>query len=270
MLIDSHCHLETFVKRGEIKEVLNEASMAGVNRMISVGTSSEDWNLYRELAITYPNKVYYSVGLHPCHVDENWEREVELLEQRLSVGDSAAPIALGEIGLDYFHLPKKDDARRAELMEMQQRAFEAQLELAKRCKLPVIIHSRTAFDECVKTIDKAGAIWDKIVFHCFSEGRSQIDRINLRGGRGSFTGIITYKNASVAQVKEAMVEQGVERLMIETDCPYLTPEPHRGKENRPALLRHTFQAAASILQVPVIELEEQITANTFKFFGIEE
>ena len=270
MLIDSHCHLETFAKRGELEDVLNEASLAGVNRMITVGTSSEDWDLYRGLSLKYPNKVYYSIGLHPCHVDESWEQEIELLRRKLEAGDSAAPIALGEIGLDYFHLPKKDEERRAALIEMQQQAFEAQLELAKRCRLPIIIHSRSAFDECVKTIDKVGANWDKIVFHCFSEGRGEIDRINLRGGRGSFTGIVSYRNASISSVKEALVEQGIERLMIETDCPYLTPEPLRGKENRPAYLRHTFQSVASILQVPVIELEEQITANTFEFFGIEE
>jgi len=270
MLIDSHCHLESFIKRGELESILNEASLAGVNRMITVGTSSEDWDLYHQLAQKYTGMVYHSVGLHPCHVDESWEQEIEKLQRRLKVGDTAAPVALGEMGLDYFHLPKKDEERRAQLVEMQQRAFEAQLEIAKTTKLPIIIHSRDAFDECVKTIDKVGANWDRIVFHCFSEGRDEMDRINLRGGRGSFTGIITYGNSSVARVKEALFEQGLERLMIETDCPYLTPVPHRGKENHPAYLRQTFQAAASILQVPVIELEEQITRNTFQFFKIEE
>ncbi len=270
MLIDSHCHLETFVNRGELEIVLNEASLAGVNRMITVGTSSQDWDLYHKLAQNYPGKIYHTVGLHPCHVDDNWEAEIENLQNRLSRGDTAAPIALGEIGLDYFHLPKKDEAQRAHLIEIQQKAFEAQLEIAKSTKLPIIIHSRNAFSECVKTIDKVGANWDSIVFHCFSEGRDEIDRINLRGGRGSFTGIITYRNASVSNVKEAMFEQGVERLMIETDCPYLTPEPYRGKENRPAYLRQTFQAVASVLQIPVDELEEQLTRNTFEFFGIQE
>lgn len=269
MLIDSHCHLEPFVKRGDLGDILNEASLAGVNRMIAVGTSSEDWETYQKLSLEYSGKIYHSVGLHPCHVDETWESEIEKLQRRLSMGSSAAPIALGEIGLDYFHLPK-DSKRRCELMEMQQRAFEAQLEIAARTKLPIIIHSRSAFDECVKTIDVSGAPWDRIVFHCFSEGRGEIDRINLRGGRGSFTGIVTYRNATVAKVREAMIEQGIERLMLETDCPYLTPDPLRGKENRPAYLRHTFQSVASILQVPVFELEAQITRNTFEFFGIEE
>lgn len=270
MLIDSHCHLETFAKRGDLDQVLNEASLAGVTRMIAVGTSSEDWELYHQMAYRYYGRIYHSVGLHPCHVDENWESEIEKLEKRLSFGDSSAPVALGEIGLDYFHLPKNDPERKAELIELQQRAFEAQLAIAKEKDLPIIIHSRNAFDESVKTIDKTGAPWDRIVFHCFSEGRNEIDRINLRGGRGSFTGIITYQNKNVDQVKDALHEQGVERLMIETDCPYLTPVPFRGKENRPAYLKHTFQAAAAILQMPVIELEEEIAKNTLDFFRIQD
>lgn len=269
MLIDSHCHLETFVQRGDLEAILNEASLAGVNRMITVGTHAGDWDLYQKLSRLYPGKIYHSVGLHPCHVDERWQDQVEQLQQRLSLGDSTAPIAIGEMGLDYFHLPTKDEARRAELMNLQQQAFEAQLEIANASKLPIIIHSRNAFDACVRTIDKMGASWDRIVFHCFSEGRDEIDRINLRGARGSFTGIVTYENAASQRVRDALNEQGVERLMIETDCPYLTPMPYRGKENRPAYLRHTFQAAASILEVPVVELEKQLARNTVAFFGIE-
>ncbi len=269
MLIDSHCHLETFAKRGDLETVLNEASLAGVNRMITVGTHLDDWDLYHQLSRQYPGKIYHSVGLHPCHVDETWADQVEQLQERLSRGDSAAPIAIGEIGLDYFHLPKKDDARREQLMELQQQAFEAQLQIARKTHLPIIIHSRNSFDACVRTIDMLGAPWDRIVFHCFSEGRDEIDRINLRGARGSFTGIVTYDNSSVKRVREALVEQGAERLMIETDCPYLTPEPHRGSENRPALLRHTFLAAASLLEVSVDELEALIARNTLSFFGIE-
>lgn len=269
MLIDSHCHLETFAKRGDLESVLNEASLAGVNRMITVGTHSGDWALYHELSRQYPGKIYHSVGLHPCQVNERWPEEVERLQRRLMLGDSVAPVAIGEIGLDSFHLPKKDEAQRAQLVQLQQEAFEAQLEIAKASRLPIIIHSRDAFDACVRTIDKIGAPWDRIVFHCFSEGRDEIDRINLRGARGSFTGILTYENASLNRVREALIEQGAERLMVETDCPYLTPQPHRGKENRPAYVRHTFLAAASLLEMPVVELEEQVTRNTFKFFGIE-
>jgi TatD DNase family protein len=267
MLIDSHCHLDTFVKRGTLQAVLNNAVKAGVNRMITVGTSSEDWETYHSLAKLYTGQIDYTVGLHPCHVDENWEQELEKLAQLLHLGDTVRPVALGEIGLDYFHLPK-DESSRDRAVALQKQAFVAQIELARSADLPVIIHSRNAFDDCVKMIDSSRSVWDRIVFHCFSEGRDEIDRINLRGGRGSFTGIITYPNTNVRPVRDALLEQGVERLMIETDCPYLTPVPHKGEENQPAFLRYTFQAAASILEIPVIELEEQLAANTREFFNL--
>jgi TatD DNase family protein len=268
MLIDSHCHLDVFRKRGTLQAVLNNSAKVGVNRMITVGTSSEDWDVYHDMAAEYPGQIFYSVGLHPSEVGENWQDELEILTEKLHQGDSVRPIALGEIGLDYFHLPKEEEAR-ARSIELQKQAFKAQLEMARSSKLPVIIHSRSAFDDCVKMIDTSRAEWDRIVFHCFNEGRDEIDRINLRGGRGSFTGIITYANSSVTRVREALLEQGAERLMIETDCPYLTPVPHRGEENQPAFLRHTFQSVASILQIPVLELEDQITQNTLEFFQIE-
>lgn len=269
MLIDSHCHLAVFAQRGDLDEILNEASLAGVNRMITVGTSMDDWDLYHEMALKYPGKIYHTVGLHPCDVDEEWEQQIDNLSHRLSLGDSAAPVALGEIGLDYYHLPKEAD-KREEAIVRQKAAFISQLELATSSKLPVIIHSRNAFNDCVKIIDSSKALWDRIVFHCFNEGKDEIDRINLRGGRGSFTGIITYDNSSIRKIHLALIEQGVERLMIETDCPYLTPVPCRGKENRPGYLRHTFQKTASLLELPVVELEETITQNTFEFYGIEE
>jgi TatD DNase family protein len=268
MLIDSHCHLELFAKRGDLDAVLNEASVAGVNRMIAVGTDSSDWGLYRNLSSKYPGRIYHSVGLHPCHVTERWPDELAEMERILAAGDGIPPVAIGEMGLDYFHLPKKDVAERQAMMDLQQQAFEAQLELANRYKLPVIIHSRNAFDACVRTIDLIGTHWDRIVFHCFSEGRAQIDRINLRGGRGSFTGIVTYANSSSMQVREAMLEQGVERLMIETDCPYLAPQPHKGAENRPAMLRLTMAAIANMFEMQVDELEERVRCNTMDFFRL--
>jgi TatD DNase family protein len=268
MLIDSHCHLSIFARRGDLDEILNEASLAGVNRMITIGTSVDDWELYHDLAQQYPGKIYHSIGLHPCDVKEDWESQIEQLSKRLNLGgDAVYPVALGEIGLDYFHLPK-DPETRMKMIERQKQAFEAQLAIATALRLPVIVHSRNAFDDCVKMIDSNGAFWDHVVFHCFNGGKDEIDRINLRGGRGSFTGIITYDDPSIKEVRASLIEQGAERLMIETDCPYLTPIPHRGKENRPAYLRHTFQRTASLLQIPVVELEEIIARNTFKFFGI--
>jgi len=268
MLIDSHCHLDKYSKRGELDEILNEASLAGVNRMITVGTSSEDWENYRQLAKDFPGQIDYTIGLHPCHVDERWEKELEELERMLNEGGSQEPVAVGEMGLDYWHLPKDEEAREAQ-KDLQMQAFRAQLKLAKNTSLPIVIHSREAFDDCVKTLDSEQVVWDRVVFHCFSGGKDHMDRINLRGGRGSFTGIVTYDNRSADPVRESMLEQGVERLMIETDAPYLTPVPRRGEENRPAYLRYTFQRIAGVLQMPVLELEAQLEENTKNFFNLD-
>ncbi|MCG8526581.1 MAG: TatD family hydrolase [Opitutales bacterium] len=268
MLIDSHCHLGRFSERGDLDEVLNEASLAGVNRMITVGTDPDEWKLYQSLSARHEGVIDFAVGLHPSEVDSNWETKLEELRKYLELGSDHCPVAIGEMGLDYFHLPK-DEEEKQTAIELQKQAFSAQLELARECGLPIIIHCRDSFDDCVKILDTSKTVWDRVVFHCFSGGKDEIDRINLRGGRGSFTGIVTYDNSSCEPVREALIEQGVERLLIETDCPYLTPVPHKGKENRPSYLRYTFQRIAAILQIPVLELEDEIAKNTLSFFNLK-
>src|SRR5690606_20694187 len=128
----------------------------------------------------------------------------------------------------------------------------AQLTLAKQYSCPVVVHSRGAFMETVKMIDTSGVDWSRVVFHCFAEGATEMAELQSRGGRGSFTGIVTYKSA--ANVREAALAQGLSRLMIETDAPYLTPVPHRGKPNEPAYVRHTAEYCAELFGVSYEEL----------------
>jgi TatD DNase family protein len=175
------------------------------------------------------------------------------------------PEALGEIGLDRFHLPK-DTVEADRIFAWQKAAFIEQLSLAKRLGCPVVIHSRGAFEECVRMIDASGIDWRKVVFHCFTEGPVEIAELMKRGGYGSFTGVITYKNAE--NVRAAALAQGLERLMIETDAPYLTPMPHRGKPNEPAYLRHTAEFCAGVFGVSYERLAEVTTINAKRFFGL--
>lgn len=263
-LIDTHTHLESFAAAGTLDATLTRARAAGVEAMISIGTSPEDWSLYRELAQRNANCVHYSVGLHPCSVDARWAEAVSQIE---GFGGDAGPhpVALGEIGLDRFHLPK-DVAEAEKVLGWQRAAFAAQLVIAKRFNCPLVIHSRGAFRECVEMIDASGVDWTKVVFHCFSEGEVEMGELTRRGGFGSFTGILTYKNAD--SMRRAAKAQGLARLMIETDAPYLTPMPHRGKPNEPAFLRHTAEFAAEMFGVSYDELAEATTANARKFFGI--
>ena len=262
--IDSHCHLRKFKQRGELEATLKRAAEAGVTRMITVGTSLEDWVTYREMHAAKPNQIYYTVGLHPCYVDEDWESATSQIAPFFMPPNP--PVALGEIGLDYFHLPK-DPVRAGEVMLMQEEAFRQQLLLASELDIPVIIHSREAFEDSVRMIDESGVNWAHIVFHCFTYGAEEVAQINARGGSASFTGIATYKSAG--KVREAVREQGIDRFMVETDCPYLTPEPHRGDTNEPAYIPLIGQRCADALAVNVEELAAQATQNTLRFFNLD-
>ncbi|HEX2854273.1 MAG TPA: TatD family hydrolase [Opitutaceae bacterium] len=263
-LIDTHTHLETFARNSTLDAVLGRAREAGLSAMIAIGTTPDDWGLYRQIAGKHPGFVHYSVGLHPCSVDARWSEAVGEME---SFGDATGPnpVALGETGLDRFHLPK-EAAEAEKVFGWQRAAFAAQLVMAKRLNCPVVIHSRGAFRECVEMIDASGVDWAKVVFHCFTEGESEMAELTRRGGFGSFTGILTYKSAD--NLRAAAKAQGLSRLMIETDAPYLTPMPHRGKPNEPAFLRHTAEFAAELFGVGLEALATATTANARKFFGI--
>jgi len=265
-LIDTHTHLEPFMRKGELDAVLARAREAGLEAMIAVGTSPEDWSLYRDLAKKYPGFIYYSVGLHPCYVDERWSEAVAQVESFWSESSAILPVALGEVGLDRFHLPKKDTAAADRIFRWQRSAFAAQLEIFKHLRCPMIIHARDAFKECVEMIDASGVDWRRVVFHCFGEDVAQVEELKRRGAYASFTGIITYPKAE--NVRAAAKAQGLERLMVETDAPYLTPDPHRGKQNEPSFVKHTAEYAAKMFGVPFEEVARVSTANAKAFFGL--
>ena len=262
-LIDSHCHLLGFKDKGELEPVLARAVEAGVQRFITVGTSPRDWVPYREMHAAYQGQIDYTVGLHPCYVDAEWNDAASQISTFFMPPNG--PVALGEIGLDYFHLPK-DPLRAGEVMIYQEDAFRQQLMLACELDCPVIIHSRDAFEDTVRMIDESNINWSRIVFHCFTYGPTEITQINQRGGRASFTGVVTYKNAP--DIREALRTQGTECLMLETDCPYLSPEPHRGKPNEPAYLAAIAQRCAEALAITPEELAAHTTANTQAFFNL--
>lgn len=263
MLIDSHCHLDAFVKSGEVRDVIARAQLAGVGRFVCAGTDAEDWDVYQKLAEDFSGKIVYAVGLHPGNIGDDWELQLESLPQYFQ--SETRPVAVGEIGLDEHYMPK--DPSEAERIRVVQRiVFERQLELAKSLSLPVIVHAREAFDATVELIDRSGIDWQKVVFHCFAENADAVRILNARGGRASFTGTITYKNADA--VREAALAQGLERLMLETDCPYLAPCKLRGKRNEPAFMRKTAEYVAELFGVSFDEIEARSYANTCEFFGI--
>lgn len=267
-LIDTHTHLESFVRQGVLAPTLERARAVGVDAMITIGTSPDDWASYRAIAAQNRGFVYYTVGLHPCSVDGNWREAVSQLDPFWTSPESELrPVALGECGLDRFHLPKDDPAAAERIFGWQREAFSAQLELARRRGCPVVVHSRGAFAECVAMIDASGVDWQRVVFHCFTEGAVEMAELTRRGGWGAFTGIITYKNAD--PIRAAAKAQGLARFMLETDAPYLTPLPHRGKPNEPAYVRHTAEfVARAVFGISETELGDVSSANARRFFGL--
>lgn len=263
-MIDTHCHLEKALRGGYLDAWLAEMETAGVSRCITVGTALSDWELYRSLAQAHSGRIAWTVGLHPCSVEADWEDALAVLPSYFMT--EPLPVALGEIGLDYYHLPKYEDER-AEVQARQRAAFAAQLELAYQFGCPVVIHSRAAFDDCVALIDRSGIDWSKVVFHCFAEGPEQMAELTARGGFASFTGVLTYKSAD--NIRAAAQLQGLDKFMVETDAPYLTPEPHRGQRNQPAYVRHVLEAGARLFGVSTAELDERTTATSAQFFGLK-
>ena len=261
--VDSHCHLETFIEQGQLENVLQFAEMARVTRMITVGTSPQDWPIYRNLATHYSRRIYWTAGLHPNYVDKDWQNA--LIELRKQWQQTVQPIAIGEMGLDYFRLPKETDARSV-ILQRQRDAFAAQLEFANQLDCPVIIHSRAAFKDCLEVIDASGFPWERIVFHCFSYDDLAMKKLNQRGGIASFTGMITFKKseASIA----AMQAQGLDHLMLETDSPYLAPSPYRGKQNQPSYIVKIAEFCSNCLQVSLDEIASQTTQNSCAFYAL--
>ncbi|MBE7538791.1 MAG: TatD family hydrolase [Opitutaceae bacterium] len=265
-LVDTHAHLETFARRGELNAVLERARIAGLEGVITIGTSVDDWDLYRGIAQANPGFVDCTVGLHPCSVGEDWPAQLARIEFYWAETASPRPVALGETGLDRFHLPT-DRAEADRVFSRQRDVFAESLRIARKLATRVVVHSRGAFQECMEMVDASGVDWSRVVFHCFVEGPAEIEALNERGGRGSFTGVLTYKNAE--NVRAALKRQGLQRLMLETDAPYLAPVPHRGKGNEPALLAHTAAIAAEVLGVSPEDLARQSTQTAREFFGIQ-
>lgn len=263
MLIDSHCHLDEFENSGDLDAVITRAREKGVTRMITVGTNLADWPVYARMASRYPGVVYWTVGLHPTEVNDSWEEAVATMASWFATDPK--PVAIGEVGLDYFHLPEEPDEVEKTIAR-QKAAFRAQLEIALQLDCPVVVHARKSFADTVEMIDKSGVDWRKVVYHCFSEKSEEIRLLNERGGRASFTGIVTYKSAK--NILAAALEQGIDRLMVETDCPYLSPEPLRGTRNEPANVLLTAEKIAVAMRVETAEFCTRVYENTCAFYGL--
>lgn len=250
-MIDTHCHLTDSRLRSQLSDVLDRAAAAGVRRMITIGTDPDDNARAIELCHGRPN-LRCAVGVHPnyCH-EVSFDDLPRLREQQ----QDPVVVALGEMGLDY-HYTYADRAT-------QRRFFEWQLALAAELARPVVIHCREAVDDTLAILADFPSV--RAVFHCFTGSSQEARRILERGYLLGFTGVVTFKKSD--DLREAVRLTPRDRLLVETDAPYLSPEPVRSqKTNEPANVMHTARAVAGVWGVSLEELDGITTANADRFF----
>ncbi|MBO7521367.1 MAG: TatD family hydrolase [Opitutales bacterium] len=263
-LIDTHAHLDAFPAPQELLGAIERARRANVSRIITCSAKKSDWAPYSGICAKHKGEIFWQLGVHPAEIDGETPESLQEDAQKYLSGENP-PVSIGEIGLDFYRF--EGSAEEFEKMKSrQERLFFAQLEIAKAANLPVCVHARSAVKEAIKIIDLSGANWNKIVFHCFSGDLHELEEINSRGGRASFTGIITYKNADM--MRSAMLKQGLEKIMFETDCPYLAPAPNRGMQNEPSYIPFIAQKAAELFGASLEEIAAVSTKNAREFFGI--
>ena len=254
-LIDTHCHLTFDPLCADVPGVIERSREAGVTGWITVGTQLDDSRRAVELAGHYAN-LYATVGIHP---HDARDADLRALEELKQLARQEKVVAVGETGLDFhYNFSKQPD---------QVRVFEAHLDIAREVGLPVVIHSRNAFDETMDILDRCGDGLKGVVFHCFSGSAEQARMVLDRGYFVSFTGVVTFKNAEVTRLAAQAVPW--DRLMIETDCPYMSPEPVRSKKpNEPALMKHTAEFLAQLKGIGLAALAEATTRTARQFFGL--
>lgn len=254
MLFDTHVHLNAEQFEEDLTEVINRALEAGVERMLVVGFDRPTIQKAMELVEAY-DFLYASVGWHPVDAIDMTDEDLLWIEEL-----TAHPkvVALGEMGLDYYwdKSPK----------EVQKEVFRRQIQLAKKVKLPIIIHNREATADIITILKEEGAGEVGGIMHCFSgsaETAMECIKLNFLISLG---GPVTFKNAK--KPKEVAKEVPLDKLLIETDCPYLAPHPYRGKRNEPAYVRLVAEQIAELKEISIEEVERITTENAKKLFDI--
>ena len=255
MLIDSHCHLDFPDFQGDVAGVVDRAHAAGVGGMVTICTHTSKFHALAEIAATFAHKnVWCSIGTHPHHAAEESERDMTPGRMIELAKTSARLVGVGECGLDYYY----DNSPR----EDQRKSFAMQVEVAKELDLPVLIHTRDAEDDTLRILKEAGKV--KGLLHCFSGSRRLAEEALSLGFHISFSGILTFNKSQDLRDTARIVP--LDRLLVETDAPFLAPVPMRGKTNEPAYTVHTAACLADLKQVSEEELALCTTANFFKLF----
>ena len=253
MLVDSHCHLDFPDFAGDLDAIVQRAEAAGIGRIVTISTRVRRLQGLLDIAARFPN-VYCTVGTHPHHADEE---DGIPAQELIELARHPKVVGLGEAGLDYFYKNGSPEA--------QARGFRAHIEAARKTGLPLVIHTRDADDDCKRILEEeVGKGPFKAVLHCYTGGRQLAMRAVELGLSVSFTGILTFKNSQ--NLRDIASELPADRIMVETDAPYLAPGKHRGKRNEPAFVVETARVLAETRGVSLDEIARQTTENFFRLF----
>ena len=258
--VDAHAHIEIVANTGfdspEVRQVIEDAAAAGIDRIVQVGYSAEQSQWGANLAALYEGQVLAAVALHPneAPVVEDLEADWAIIE---SLAQQPRVRAIGETGLDYFRTPP-------ELRGRQQESFKWHIDLAKRTNKALVIHDRDSHDDVLSVLAEVGAP-EKTVFHCFSGDVEMAKKCIERGYVLSFAGTVTFKNAP--QLREALAITPIDQILVETDAPFLAPMPHRGALNSPAQIATIVRAMAAERNADLAEFATALSRNAERIFG---
>jgi TatD DNase family protein len=252
--IDTHAHLYSSPIKENIEGIMKNAMDNGIDTIIMPAIDSTTLEAMLEVEASYPKNCMAMMGLHPCSVKENVKEELAIIEAQLQKRNF---IAIGEIGLDYYW----DKT----FMNQQMEAFQIQMQWALDYKLPIAIHTRNAMGETIEAVKPFAKKGLRGIFHCFSGSKESAEQIISMGFHLGLGGVLTYKNAGVA---EAIASIPMEWLVLETDAPYLSPVPYRGKTNEPSYMIQVAMKLAEIKNLPLHEVAEITTSNAEKLFGL--
>jgi TatD DNase family protein len=251
MLVDSHCHLDFDDFRGRIPEVLSEMAGAGVTHALCISVTLPEFPRVRALADEHPS-LFASVGIHPDYPDA----EAVSVAQLIELADHPKVVAIGETGLDYYRLTGD--------LEWQRERFRTHIRAARTCGKPLVVHTRSAAADTLRIMREEQAEKVGGVMHCFTETLEVAQAAIEMNFLVSFSGIVTFKNAR--QLREVAKQVPLDRVLVETDAPYLAPTPHRGKVNQPAWVRHVAEELARLREVPYEVVASATTRNFFQLF----
>lgn len=253
MYIDTHTHLYSEQFNEDRTEMIQRAIAAGVERMYMPNIDLSSVEGMHALEKQFPENCFAMMGLHPCSVDANWE--LILAKMRLLL-DKRPYVAIGEIGIDLYW----DKTFVAE----QKEAFRTQINWAKELRIPIVIHARDSFPEIYEVLDQENDERLKGIFHCFTGNEQDVKKIlDYKGFLFGIGGVVTYKKSDLP---ETLKHIPLEKLLLETDAPYLAPTPFRGKRNESAYVIHTAEKIAEILDLPLNKLKEITTQNAMNLF----